>query len=453
MPAVDARPARRGAGRPTGDGPARRTSTSGARVASRLVGDAVYSAVDAKPKSTLALQRLANIRAQPCGHAARRPLRRGLVDAVVGTRRRSGARARRDRDRRIRRPRARRARCRRSTSSTATTPPAGPVVAIAVDRWQGWSYDDCGLEQEEHHMKHRRLGRTALRVSELCLGTMNFGPLTTQSDAFVIMDHALEHGINFFDTANRYGGDKGPGATETIVGNWFAQGGDRREKVVLATKVFGPMTSWPNDGGLSARHIRAACDASLRRLQTDHIDLYQMHHVDRAAPWDEVWQAMETLVAQGKVVVRRQQQLRGLAHRAGERGRRAPPLPRAGERAEPVQPDGAHDRARSAAGVPRLRPRRDPVEPARRRAARRQRGTATPARRKNVQPRYETSAAAARAVGGVLHASSARSRPRSRSRGCCTRRVSRHRSSGPARSSSSKARRCARPSSSSTTRR
>jgi aryl-alcohol dehydrogenase-like predicted oxidoreductase len=151
-------------------------------------------------------------------------------------------------------------------------------------------------------MKHRRLGRTALRVSELCLGTMNFGPLTSEPDAGVIMDRALEHGINFFDTANRYGGDKGPGATESIVGRWFAQGGGRREKVVLATKVFGPMTEWPNDGGLSARHIRDACDASLRRLQTDHIDLYQMHHVDRAAPWDEVWQAMETLVAAGKVI-------------------------------------------------------------------------------------------------------------------------------------------------------
>jgi aryl-alcohol dehydrogenase-like predicted oxidoreductase len=151
-------------------------------------------------------------------------------------------------------------------------------------------------------MKYRRLGRTALRVSELCLGTMNFGPLTSEADAFVIMDHALDHGINFFDTANRYGGDKGPGATEAIVGRWLAQGGDRREKVVLATKVFGPMTSWPNDGGLSARHIRGACEASLRRLQTDHIDLYQMHHVDRSAPWDEIWQAMETLVLQGKVL-------------------------------------------------------------------------------------------------------------------------------------------------------
>jgi aryl-alcohol dehydrogenase-like predicted oxidoreductase len=148
-------------------------------------------------------------------------------------------------------------------------------------------------------MRYNRLGRTALRVSPLCLGTMNFGPQTSAPDSFAIMDHALELGINFFDTANRYGGS---GGTETILGNWFAQGGGRREKVVLATKVFGSMSDWPNDGGLSARHIVDACNASLRRMQTDHIDLYQMHHVDRAAPWDEIWQAMELLVAQGKVV-------------------------------------------------------------------------------------------------------------------------------------------------------
>ncbi len=151
-------------------------------------------------------------------------------------------------------------------------------------------------------MRYRRLGRTALQVSELCLGTMNFGPQTPESESWAIMDRALDLGINFFDTANRYGGALGAGATEEIVGRWFAQRGGRREKVVLATKVFGSMTDWPNDGGLSARHIRAACDASLRRMQTDHIDLYQMHHVDRTAPWDEVWQAMDTLVQQGKVI-------------------------------------------------------------------------------------------------------------------------------------------------------
>ena len=151
-------------------------------------------------------------------------------------------------------------------------------------------------------MRYRRLGRTALQVSELCLGTMNFGPQTPEDESRLIMDRALDLGINFFDTANRYGGTKGGGATEEILGRWFSLGNDRREKVVLATKVFGAMSDWPNDGRLSARHIRAACDASLRRLQTDHIDLYQMHHIDRTAPWDEVWQAMDVLVQQGKVI-------------------------------------------------------------------------------------------------------------------------------------------------------
>jgi aryl-alcohol dehydrogenase-like predicted oxidoreductase len=148
-------------------------------------------------------------------------------------------------------------------------------------------------------MDYRHLGRSGLLVSPLCLGTMNFGPETTEADSFVIMDHALEAGINFFDTANGYGG----GETEKIVGRWFAQGGQRREKVVLATKVYGNVAGdWPNDSKLSARHIRDACEASLRRLQTDHIDLYQMHHVDRSTPWEEIWQAMDLLVAQGKVL-------------------------------------------------------------------------------------------------------------------------------------------------------
>jgi aryl-alcohol dehydrogenase-like predicted oxidoreductase len=148
-------------------------------------------------------------------------------------------------------------------------------------------------------MDYRQLGRTGLQVSPLCLGTMNFGPHTTEADSHALMDHALSVGINFFDTANVYGGK---GATETIIGNWFAQGGDRREKTVLATKVFGGMGDWPNQSRLSALNIVRACEASLLRLQTDYIDLYQMHHVDRLTPWDEIWQAMETLVAQGKVI-------------------------------------------------------------------------------------------------------------------------------------------------------
>jgi len=150
-------------------------------------------------------------------------------------------------------------------------------------------------------MRNRRLGRTALKVSELCLGTMNFGPNTTEADSFELLDHALDNDIDFVDTADQYGGSLGVGATETIIGNWLGQGGGRRERIVLATKLYEPMSDRPNDRGLSARHIRLACDASLRRLQTDHIDLYQMHHIDRSAPWDEVWQAMETLVAQGKI--------------------------------------------------------------------------------------------------------------------------------------------------------
>ncbi len=151
-------------------------------------------------------------------------------------------------------------------------------------------------------MQYTKLGRTGLQVSRLCLGTMNFGPFTNETDSFAIMDKALEVGINFFDTANVYGRKLGEGITENIVGRWFAQGGGRREKVVIATKVFGRMAEWPNESRLSARHILRACEASLKRLQTDYIDLYQMHHIDRSTPWDEIWQAMETLVQQGKVI-------------------------------------------------------------------------------------------------------------------------------------------------------
>jgi aryl-alcohol dehydrogenase-like predicted oxidoreductase len=151
-------------------------------------------------------------------------------------------------------------------------------------------------------MQYTNLGRTALKVSRLCLGTMNFGPLTPEPDSYAIMDRALELGINFFDTANVYGWKRGEGVTEQIVGRWFAQGDRRREKTVIATKVYGDMGDWPNESRLSALHIRRACEDSLRRLQTDYIDLYQMHHVHRDAPWDEIWQAMELLVQQGKVL-------------------------------------------------------------------------------------------------------------------------------------------------------
>ena len=151
-------------------------------------------------------------------------------------------------------------------------------------------------------MQYVQLGRSGVKVSRLCLGTMNFGPQTAEADSFAMMDRALDLGLNFFDTANVYGWKLGEGWTEQILGRWLAQGGGRREKVVLATKVYGRMGDWPNQSRLSALHIKRACEASLLRLKTDCIDLYQMHHVDRETPWDEIWQAMEQLVREGKVL-------------------------------------------------------------------------------------------------------------------------------------------------------
>jgi aryl-alcohol dehydrogenase-like predicted oxidoreductase len=149
-------------------------------------------------------------------------------------------------------------------------------------------------------MEYTHLGRSGLTVSRLCLGTMNFGPQTSEIDSHSIMDSAHERGINFFDTANRYGTT--PGETEQILGRYFAKGGARREKTVLATKLYGEMGDWPNEGKLSALNIRRALDASLRRLQTDYIDLYQFHHIDRDTPWDEIWQAIDVAITQGKIL-------------------------------------------------------------------------------------------------------------------------------------------------------
>jgi NDP-hexose C3-ketoreductase / dTDP-4-oxo-2-deoxy-alpha-D-pentos-2-ene 2,3-reductase len=150
-------------------------------------------------------------------------------------------------------------------------------------------------------MQYRKLGRSAVSVSQLCLGTMNFGPRTSESESFDILNRAVEAGINFIDTANQYGGDKGVGTTETILGKWLAQDKSRRDKLIIASKVHEPMSDDINDRGLSARHIQMACDASLQRLGVEHIDLYQMHHIDRSAPIEEIWQAMERLIAQGKI--------------------------------------------------------------------------------------------------------------------------------------------------------
>ena len=156
-------------------------------------------------------------------------------------------------------------------------------------------------------MNYRHLGRTGLKVSPITLGCMNFGELTDEPTSFRIMDAALDVGINFFDTADVYGGPqtpdmpKGFGTSEEYIGNWLAQDKSRRDRIVLATKVYQPMETGPNDKYLSAYRIRRACEASLKRLRTDHIDLYQMHHVDRATPWEEIWQAMEQLIREGKI--------------------------------------------------------------------------------------------------------------------------------------------------------
>ncbi|GIU97676.1 MAG: oxidoreductase [Actinomycetota bacterium] len=154
----------------------------------------------------------------------------------------------------------------------------------------------------EMAMQYTHVGHLGLVVSRLCLGTMNFGPHTPEEESHRILDAAVAHGINFVDTANTYGRHLGVGATEEIIGRWFAKGGARRDKVVLATKVWGKMGDWPNESRLSKLAIIRQCEASLRRLQTDRIDLYQMHHIDREAWWDEIWEAMDQLKRTGKIL-------------------------------------------------------------------------------------------------------------------------------------------------------
>ncbi|MER6097795.1 aldo/keto reductase [Streptomyces sp. NPDC001728] len=155
-------------------------------------------------------------------------------------------------------------------------------------------------------MEYTQLGRTGLKVSRLVLGTMNFGPQTDEPTSHAIMDAALDAGLNFFDTANVYGWGENKGRTEEIVGSWFAKGDGRRDRTVLATKVYGNMgadgEAWPNHDKLSALNIRRAVEASLKRLGTDYIDVYQFHHIDRATPFEEIWQAVDVLIQQGKVL-------------------------------------------------------------------------------------------------------------------------------------------------------
>jgi 1-deoxyxylulose-5-phosphate synthase len=150
-------------------------------------------------------------------------------------------------------------------------------------------------------MKSKRMGQTGLKVTEICLGTMTFGMQCDEAASFAIMDEAVEHGVDFFDTADGYpmgGTIETVGDTETIVGKWLK---GRRDKIVLATKCWVPMGRGANDRGLSRKHIFDAVEGSLRRLQTDYIDLYQAHSPDPDTPLEETMRAFDDLVRQGKV--------------------------------------------------------------------------------------------------------------------------------------------------------
>ena len=232
-------------------------------------------------------------------------------------------------------------------------------------------------------MDYVHLGRSGLSVSRLCLGTMNFGPHTADADAHAIMDRAHELGINFFDTANvvrlgprTKGADRGDHRRTGSRG-----GGGRRERTVLATKLYGDMGDWPNEGKLSALNIRRACDASLRRLQTDYIDLYQMHHVDRARRGTRSGRRWRSSSRRARSSTSARQ-LRRLAHRPGAGGGGAPALPRPGQRAVHLQPGDPRGRARGAARRRALRGGRHPVVAAARRPARRRAAQGTGRRRR-----------------------------------------------------------------------
>ena len=143
-------------------------------------------------------------------------------------------------------------------------------------------------------MEYRRLGRSGLKVSELCLGTMTFGKGTDQAEADRIVSLAIDSGLNFIDTANSYN----DGVSETMLGAILE---NRRDRVVLATKVFNPMGSGPNDSGMSRAHIMRAIDDSLRRLRTDYVDIYYIHHVDVQTPLEEMLRAFDDLITAGKI--------------------------------------------------------------------------------------------------------------------------------------------------------
>jgi aryl-alcohol dehydrogenase-like predicted oxidoreductase len=151
-------------------------------------------------------------------------------------------------------------------------------------------------------MDSRQLGRSGLRVSPLCLGTANFGWVTDTATAHRMLSRAFDDGVTFVDTADTYNRRLGDEATELVIGRWLGDALGRRQQVVLATKVYGATGDGANDSGLSARHIRLACEESLRRLRTDWIDIYMLHHVDLTVRWEETLEALGRLIDQGKIL-------------------------------------------------------------------------------------------------------------------------------------------------------
>ena len=154
-------------------------------------------------------------------------------------------------------------------------------------------------------MEYAKLGRSNMTVSKICLGTMHFGSRATEEESHLVLDEAVRMGINFIDTANVYGGDAGRGRSEEIIGNWLATRPGIRDDIVLATKVYhamGDLGPAREEAGFSAYKVRKHLADSLRRLQTDRIDVYQIHHIDERVSAEELWGTYERLVARGDVL-------------------------------------------------------------------------------------------------------------------------------------------------------
>jgi hypothetical protein len=228
-----------------------------------------------------------------------------------------------------------------------------------------------GIFFEERGMEYRRLGRTGLKVSAICLGTMQFGWSADEPTAHAVMSRAVELGCNFLDTADIYSRwvpNNPGGVSERMIGAWLKASSVRREDVIIATKARGRMGDGPNDEGLSRKRIFDAVEASLRRLQTDYIDLYQLHWPDEETPLEETLQALDDLVRAGKVRYLGCSNFPAWLLMKALVGERQTRLGALRQLAAPLQPGAPRRvRARIAAAVPGPGRRRDSLQPAGRR--------------------------------------------------------------------------------------